>query len=101
MDKIEALQGRASACKSQVTYAGNEDGIKTTKAPPRAPSLLYQLKGLSEKGEEKGLEGLLSPFFLLGGWGGAEVIMTREMELSSSMRITAGLTYLLFFLFTD
>ena len=67
-----------------------------------APLVVYQLNGLSEKGEEKGLEGsLLPPLLLGGGLGGADVIMTREIELSSSMRITAGLTYLLFFLFID
>lgn len=64
--------------------------------------VVYQLNGLSEKGEEKGLEGSLPPCLLLGGGlGGADVIMTREIELSSSMRITDGLTYLLFFLFID
>jgi hypothetical protein len=57
---------------------------------------------LSEKGEAKGLSGSLLPLRLLGGGlGGAAVIMTREIELSSSIRITAGLTYLLFFLFID
>ena len=72
------------------------------KAPGGAPLYVYQLNGLSEKGEEKGLEGSLPPCLLLGGGlGGADVIMTREIELSSSMRITAGLTYLLFFLFID
>ncbi|MFN2313708.1 MAG: hypothetical protein ABR531_04585 [Bacteroidales bacterium] len=55
---------------------------------------------MSEKGDEKGLEGSpLLPPLLGGGLGGADVIMTREIELSSSMRITAGLTYLLFPLF--
>ncbi|MCK7538036.1 MAG: hypothetical protein MZV63_47290 [Marinilabiliales bacterium] len=33
---------------------------------------------------ENGLDGSLSPCLLLGGWGGADVIMTREIELSSS-----------------
>jgi len=44
--------------------------------------------------------GWLSPVPLLllpGGCGGAVVIMTSEMELSSSILITSGLTYLLFF----
>ena len=64
--------------------------------------MFYQLKGLSEKGEEKGLSGWLSPLRLLGGGlGGAAVIITREIELSSSIRITAGLTYLLFFPFIN
>jgi hypothetical protein len=56
---------------------------------------------LSENGEAKGLSGWLSPVPLLGGWGGAAVIITREIELSSSIRITAGLIYLLFFPFID
>jgi hypothetical protein len=39
------------------------------------------LKGLSEKGDANGSLGLLSPIPLRGGGGGgAEVIMTREIE---------------------
>ena len=65
---------------------------------PGAAMYIYE-NGLSEKGDENGLSGWLSPEPLLlpGGCGGAAVIMTREMELSSSIRITSGLTYLLFF----
>ena len=56
------------------------------------------MNGLSEKGDENGLSGWLLPVLPLpGGCGGAVVIMTSEMELSSSIRITSGLTYLLFF----
>jgi len=43
--------------------------------------LFFQLKGLSEKGDWNG-SGLLSPIPCLrgGGFGGAVVIMTREIE---------------------
>ena len=55
-------------------------GTLTAEADIRSASAVYQLNGLSENGEEKGSSGLVSPRLLPGGFGGAEVIMTREME---------------------